>query len=255
MGGREERDGGGGGERRRWGARFYFLAAVKWGPGRRRPRPPRRVAFSWDDRASGGGGDHLEMRRVERRQRLQIDRGERGRGQRRARVEGRARAGAQKGRMDAEGSNGSAGDGAARTESTRAGRKHDRISHRSSYPHPSRRRVRSRCPAMARTRCAQSCVADAWLPFKKWFPPRPELAPTVVPRAPERANRDPPSFTDARVTLPELHRARIRCDRDTRDATRCCLTFRRGSRRKKAAKTAAVLRSIYPKIRRSIRFS
>ena len=136
-------------------------------------------------------------------------------------VEGRARAGAQKGRMDAEGSNGSAGDGAARTESTRAGRKHDRISHRSSYPHPSRRRVRSRCPAMARTRCAQSCVADAWLPFKKWFPPRPELAPTVVPRAPERANRDPPSFTDARVTLPELHRARIRCDRDTRDATRC----------------------------------
>ena len=136
-------------------------------------------------------------------------------------VEGRARAGAQKGRMDAEGSNGSAGDGAARTESTRAGRKHDRISHRSSYPHPSRRRVRPRHPAMARTRCAQSCVADAWLPFKKWFPPRPELAPTVVPRAPERANRDPPSFTDARVTLPELHRARIRCDRDTRDATRC----------------------------------
>jgi hypothetical protein len=136
-------------------------------------------------------------------------------------VEGRARAGAQKGRMDAEGSNGSAGDGAARTESTRAGRKHDRISHRSSYPHPSRRRVRPRRPAMARTRCAQSCVADAWLPFKKWFPPRPELAPTVVPRAPERANRDPPSFTDARVTLPELHRARIRCDRDTRDATRC----------------------------------
>ena len=136
-------------------------------------------------------------------------------------VEGRARAGAQKGRMDAEGSNGSAGDGAARTESTRAGRKHDRISHRSSYPHPSRRRVRPRRPAMARTRCAQSCVADAWLPFKKWFPPRPELAPTVVPRAPERANRDPPSFTDARATLPELHRARIRCDRDTRDATRC----------------------------------
>jgi hypothetical protein len=118
-------------------------------------------------------------------------------------------------------SNGSAGDGAARTESTRAGRKHDRISHRSSYPHPSRRRVRPRRPAMARTRCAQSCVADAWLPFKKWFPPRPELAPTVVPRAPERANRDPPSFTDTRVTLPELHRARIRCDRDTRDATRC----------------------------------
>jgi len=136
-------------------------------------------------------------------------------------VEGRARAGAQKGRMDAEGSNGSAGDGAARTESTRAGRKHDRISHHSSYPHPSRRRVRPRRPAMARTRCAQSCVADAWLPFKKWFPPRPELAPAVVPRAPERANRDPPSFTDTRATLPELHRARIRCDRDTRDATRC----------------------------------
>lgn len=136
-------------------------------------------------------------------------------------VEGRARAGAQKGRMDAEGSNGSAGDGAARTESTRAGRKHDRISHRSSYPHPSRRRVRPRHPAMARTRCAQSCVADAWLPFKKMFPPRPELAPAFVPRTPERANRDPPSFTDARATLPELHRARIRCDRDTRDATRC----------------------------------
>ena len=189
MGGREERDGGGGGERRRWGARFYFLAAVKWGPGRRRPRPPRRVAFSRDDRASGGGGDHLEMRRVERRQRLQIGRGERGRGQRRARVEGRARAGAQKGRMDAEGSNGSAGDGAARTESTRAGRKHDRISHRSSYPHPSRRRVRSRCPAMARTRCAQSCVADAWLPFKN--------GSRRAPNSRLQSSREPPNVRTA----------------------------------------------------------
>lgn len=86
-------------------------------------------------------------------------------------------------------SNGSAGDGAARTESTRAGRKHDRISHRSSYPHPSRRRVRPRRPAMARTRCAQSCVADAWLPFKKCSRRAPNSRP--------RSSREPPNVRTA----------------------------------------------------------
>ena len=91
--------------------------------------------------------------------------------------------------MDAEGSNGSAGDGAARTESTRAGRKHDRISHRSSYQHPSRRRVRPRRPAMARTRCAQSCVADAWLPFKKCSRRAPNSRP--------RSSREPPNVRTA----------------------------------------------------------
>jgi len=93
------------------------------------------------------------------------------------------------------------------------------------------------------------------LPFKKMFPPRPELAPAFVPRTPERANRDPPSFTDARVTLPELHRARIRCDRDTRDATRCSVWPFGEGREEKKRQGPPPWRSIYPKNRRSIRFS
>ena len=59
-----------------------------------------------------------------------------------------------------------------------------------------------------------------------------------------------PSFTEPESDVTATH-----ATRHTRRDTMLCLTFRRGSRRKKAAKTAAVLRSIYPKNRRSIRFS